>query len=481
MTGGLREYWELPEINRPEGANGNGEFGQDFRAGLAGVNQDMQVVTARGGQGDRQKLDANRQTLISAYQNAAPLGDATKNGQVMGAVAKVQQQTSDKVATINAGYEEWQKRQPAFDEALAKIGELEDAGNAKAPAYRQLSEAIQNRVNGGDFQNANTAFDQLQPKLDDLITQPNGPTPGMEGLDTGQVRADTAKEVADRLERGAKALWNWITKEGVSTIVIENWTSKVLRFNSKELLHRKEAEFVEHPPTEIMAAKGTNDPTKVTMSVKTKGKWIRSVTRADTSGFVVYEVADMYMEREVNKKKVQVIHKVRAAWKRKGEGEFDGEGTWTSLGGHKFEVQQVKDGTIFYRFTEEAPKPKPKTPTAPPEPTDVLFAQGKSDLLPEGRSKLQTFAEAASKYLAENSTAKIKVEGWASKVPYAGKPNIETSNENLSYQRAEAVFKHLTEVEKLPRDKIKWEGKGATSNFDAKLPEPNQRATIKVQ
>ena len=163
MTGGLREYWNLPAMV-PD-AKRNGEFQQSFRAALEGLNHDLQVIAVRGGQAEHQMLEASRQILIAAFQKVAQSGDASKGRQVMDAMAKIQQQTSAKATTINAGYDEWQKRVAAFDVMVAKIADLEDAHHPKAPAYRKVSEAIQSRLNGGDYLNANTAFDQLEAKL----------------------------------------------------------------------------------------------------------------------------------------------------------------------------------------------------------------------------------------------------------------------------------------------------------------------------
>lgn len=209
MTGELRKALGLPEINRPEGANGNGEFSQDFRDGLAGVNQDMQIVAARGGQVELQKLDANRQTLIAAYQNAASLGDASKNGQVLAAVAKVKQQTSAKATTIQVGYEEWQKRESDFDAALLKIGKLEEAGHAKAPAFRSVSDEILNRANGRDYPQASSALDQLLPKLERIhseFPQPNGSSESIGTVSSSTEDRDAMWKEIEEIERRLELL-----------------------------------------------------------------------------------------------------------------------------------------------------------------------------------------------------------------------------------------------------------------------------------
>jgi outer membrane protein OmpA-like peptidoglycan-associated protein len=320
-------------------------------------------------------------------------------------------------------------------------------------------------------------LDELEDKLKRLVSDmdrggaENGN--GLGGLDTGQLQAGPW-ETGEKVVKGA---WNWITKQGVTTIIIENWTSKVLRNPLPKLLHPKESKFVAEPPTEIMAAKGPHDATIATMSVKTD-KWIRGVTRADTSGFVVYDVMGTDKQRTVNGKTDLVRAKVRVAWSRKGEGQLNDEGTWTDLGGHLFEKQQVKEGTITYRFTEVAPSPKPAAPPpAAPAGIHVLFKQGKFELTSEGESQLHKFAVA---YRESKSTSKIEVEGWASI------EGVEASNKTLSFDRARAVFNYLVDKDKggLSKDSVTWKGnEKPTSKFDpdVKKLEPNRRATINLK
>jgi outer membrane protein OmpA-like peptidoglycan-associated protein len=323
-------------------------------------------------------------------------------------------------------------------------------------------------------------------------------------MDTGQVQAQSANQnptlagVGQQVVQyvGGKA-WDWITEKGVTTVVIENLTSKVLRLKGKgELLHKKQAKFIDPPPTEIIAAKSQHDPTRETFKIETKG-FIRSVTSADTSGWVDYEIEDTW--RKETKDGPLVKAWARAVWTRKGKGEFsdliDGKvGTYTNLTGHKFEVQQVKGGTIIYRFSEDAPSPKPKDPQPPADPkqkdpappaepklkkplefTIKPFTVGKDDKLDEGGDLKRSAHEIWNdKRLAEIKRAilqklpigqlTIEVHGYAS--------NTDTAERNLalSKRRAEAVIKALNHVGvpltafTEPQPHGEWETKPATDD-----------------
>jgi outer membrane protein OmpA-like peptidoglycan-associated protein len=273
----------------------------------------------------------------------------------------------------------------------------------------------------------------------------NAPMPGMEGMDTGQVQAQLA-QVGQQL---GQKLWNWITEKGVTTVVIENLTSKVLRLKGKDLIHKKQSKWIDYPPTEIIAAKSPHDPTRETIKVETKG-FFRSVTSADTSGWVEYEIEDTWRKETLDGKKQPAKHWVRAVWSRKGKGEFadfiESKGTITSLARHKIEVQQVKDGTIIYRFSEDAPDSKSKDPQPPADPKP-------KDQRPPAEPKLKKPLEFTIK-------------------PFTVRLHDKLDKGDLK-QRAHEIWndKSLAEIkrailEKLPAGKLKIEVHGYTSNTD---------------
>ena len=305
--------------------------------------------------------------------------------------------------------------------------------------------------------------------------------PGLGDLDSGKVQAIGPGQVIGPATQVGKAAWHWVNEQGETTIIIENRTSKVLKFAGKEtqkLDYPKQARFDRYPPPEI-AAKD-----KDTITVKTDKFW-RGKTTANTSGSVMYEIADSYRQATV---------KVNIAWKRKGDGAIDEGFIFTDSDLYEIKFFQNKAGEFTFWVMEKPPAAKPKEPetppdtkpkepesgsgkdskSAPPADTYVLFAQGKFVLTSEAKSRLHDFARA---YLAAKSTATVSVDG------YASKEGVEESNKTLSFDRAEAVYKFLVDDGKLPSGNVEWHGHGVTSDFDpdAKKLEPNRRVTIKIK
>jgi outer membrane protein OmpA-like peptidoglycan-associated protein len=309
-------------------------------------------------------------------------------------------------------------------------------------------------------------------------TSPNAT--GLDGLDSGKVQALGPGDLVGPAKEIGKAAWNWVNAQGETKIVIENRTSKVLKFAGKEtqkLDYPKQAIFDRFPPPEI-AAKD-----KDTITVKTDKFW-RGKTTANTSGSVMYEIDDPYRKTTV---------KVNIAWKRKGNGAIDEGFIFTDSDLYEIKFFQNKAGEFTFWVMEKPPATKPKDPQPPVDPkpkepetggskdskspppadTNVLFAQGKFVLTSEAKSQLHDFARA---YLAAKSTATVSVDG------YASKEGQEASNKTLSFDRAEAVYNYLVNDGKLPSGNVEWHGHGVTSDFDPdpKKLEPNRRVTIKL-
>ena len=239
-------------------------------------------------------------------------------------------------------------------------------------------------------------------------------TPGSKDWDPGTVQALGPGDLVGPAKEVGEAAWNWVNAQGVTKIVIENYSSKVLEFTDKEeLLHPKDTKWDRKPPLQIPAAKD-GKPGSDFITIKTD-KLIRGKTRADTSGWVLYEIVG-----ETEKKTVKI------AWLRKGDGTIDNGGYWTESGKYTVKGFQSAEGEFTFQF-REVTKATPETPkdnkskdsessdgkskdtkSPPPADTYVLFKQGKSELTSEAKSALHDFARA---YLKSKSDATISLDG----------------------------------------------------------------------
>lgn len=300
--------------------------------------------------------------------------------------------------------------------------------------------------------------------LEQLLDQkPTSPNPLLDGMDTGKLQALPALgPLVGPATAIGKAGWNWISKQGTTTIIIENHSSKDLTFaDDQKLIHLDQAKWVKKAPSTIAA--GGKDK----IIVKTD-MMIRGVKRGDTSGYAVYQV--------FGKDKTTAV---RIAWFRKGDGGLDSRETWAA-GPYEIEGSQTNEGEFTFLFTDLVPATPPKDPqtdgskdskSAPPADTYVLFGLNESKLDSKAESALHKFAIA---YLAAQSTAKIYVSG------YASIEGPEARNETLSFDRAKKVFEFLSTDGKLPGGNIQWEGLKTTVQFDPKQLPPNRRVTFSL-
>ena len=244
----------------------------------------------------------------------------------------------------------------------------------------------------------NAAILEQKPKSTDEI-------PG-----TGQGKNQAiGKAEYDKAEELVKKGWNWINKQGETKIIIKNRTSKVMSFvKETDVLDKPgQSKWSRKAAPEIAAGGEDNMVVKTDMT-------IRGVTRANTSGSVVYEIA--------GKDEKARTAKVRLAWTRKGDKGMDMKDDWqTDTLAFEVKAQQTADGEFtFFVSEKKAADAKAKDPQdaddakgkePPPPDIFVLFDVGKSVLKSEAKSKLHEYAMA---YLASKSAAKIHCEGYAS-------------------------------------------------------------------
>src|SRR5579864_862704 len=165
---------------------GSDQQSQQFRAGL---EQQLTVIdghlayTAEHAEpAKHQPMAAQREALVSAYSIALKQIDPDKPAAGKGAVDKVlgaAKTLAAKVAQFRQvaekAYNDWQARQPKYDEAGKQIAEMTAWGHAQAPAMQGELDAIKPLLDGRAYVQASAALDkflpQLKPVYDDYLKQ----------------------------------------------------------------------------------------------------------------------------------------------------------------------------------------------------------------------------------------------------------------------------------------------------------------------
>ena len=223
MSTGLKQELGLGEPQTkgtsPQGSTEQtDQFKAAFREGMAGLNRELQVVTAQASPAEHQPLEAQRTKLYEAFQKASAQIDPVDPAQadqaiqrVVAAVTAVAGKASAVATGVIANRDEWLKRETDLDDAMLEIGELEEAGHPKAAALRKLGEAIRSRANDRKYQESVAALEQMRPKLEQIYAQ------HLQQADTAADAASVDGEAGDGAPR-----------EGLSVLVKDKETGAAI-------------------------------------------------------------------------------------------------------------------------------------------------------------------------------------------------------------------------------------------------------------
>ncbi len=168
------------------GPAGSDQQSQQFRAA---VEEQLNVIdghlayTAEHAEpAKHQPMAAQREVLVSAYAVALKQIDPDKPAAGKGAVDKVlgaAKALAAKVAQFRQvaekAYNDWQARQPKYDEAGKQIAEMAAWGHAQAAAMQSQLDALKPLLEGRAYVQASAALDkflpQLKPVYDDYLKQ----------------------------------------------------------------------------------------------------------------------------------------------------------------------------------------------------------------------------------------------------------------------------------------------------------------------
>lgn len=155
---------------------GSDQQAQEFHAALqqrlATIDGHLAYTTEHAETAKHQPLAARRDSVAGAYQPAAAQvdpGDPAKAKDAIGKVlADADALAKDAAAFRQAAekaFDDWQTRQPRYDEAVKQAGEMQSWGHAKAPPLQSSLDGIRLHLDGRAYAEACTAFDQAEPQV----------------------------------------------------------------------------------------------------------------------------------------------------------------------------------------------------------------------------------------------------------------------------------------------------------------------------
>ena len=201
---GLQDILGLPAGGRAAATGQSESFRRTFQQGMSGVNQELKVVAAQASQDAHQQLENQRSRLFEAYQRAMKQVDTVDESQVektiervMAAVSAVGEKAASAAADALDARDRWSLREEDFEDAVVRIGELEEGKHPKSAALRKLAEEIRKRVNDRKYGESIDACEKRFPKLDDIYEH---------------FREDTAEEDGDASisDEESEAMWKEI-------------------------------------------------------------------------------------------------------------------------------------------------------------------------------------------------------------------------------------------------------------------------------
>ncbi len=188
---GLKGQWGVGDPNNPsaQGApqdTGSDKQAQDFQAAFQGlqgeINGHLQYTSANAEASKHGAFASRRDALYSAFQSALGSIDRKDPSKAQGAIDQVlgdARALSSEASTLHqeveAAKNEWDGKQPQYDEAVAHIEELEAWGDAQAGTLRGQADAVRTQANERRWKEASSACDQvcsqLAPVYDEYLKQ----------------------------------------------------------------------------------------------------------------------------------------------------------------------------------------------------------------------------------------------------------------------------------------------------------------------
>jgi hypothetical protein len=171
MGDGLKDQWGVSNPAQAGSDKQSQQFQAAFQKEIGIINDALQVSAPIAEDGPQQDLTQRHDSLVSAYQSALAKVDPKDPSKAKSSIDKVMADArglSGEAVKFRKGvekaYNDWQTRQPKYDEAVHQVEDLEAWGDPKAAPLRALVDGIRKLVNDRKYAQANSTFDQLSPK-----------------------------------------------------------------------------------------------------------------------------------------------------------------------------------------------------------------------------------------------------------------------------------------------------------------------------
>ena len=178
---GLKGQFGVSDPQNPAAGGGGGDAGsekqaQDFQAAFQQeqgvINGHLQYTAAHAEASAHAGFTARRDAMYPAFQGAAAKIDRKNPAQAQGEIDKVladERALGGEVAAFRQAAEkaknDWDAKQPKYDEGVHHIEELEAWEDKEAPALRAQADKIRTQTNERRYADASTALDALLPQL----------------------------------------------------------------------------------------------------------------------------------------------------------------------------------------------------------------------------------------------------------------------------------------------------------------------------
>lgn len=212
MGQGLRQLWNLEAPRAaPASTASTRAFHEEFGRAMDDIQLDLRESANTGPAAAHQRLDAQRQALIAAYQRIVDeLGTADEGScapsmkRLTESARTIRRKSASLARDARMGSEEWRARAAELDALEQKIDALEQAAVPAAADWQRDADAVRRHAEARRHREALEALDRLGPTLASAWREHRG-----EGADAELPKRPDLDDLSDELvvARNFITLW----------------------------------------------------------------------------------------------------------------------------------------------------------------------------------------------------------------------------------------------------------------------------------